>query len=352
MTAAQALPRRSLPGRWLKSLGRVLLASIGLVFRVLIITWATLAIYYSNLPWPWLRLALAAAFLAFGVWALWRTRRRRVAWIFAALFVGVVVWWSFIPPSHDRPWRPEVAVMPRAIIDGDRVRFTGFRNFYYRSRDDFTPRYEEREVQISHLTGVDFYVSYWKIGPVSHTLLSFIFDNAPPVSISIETRPEVGEGFDPIGSLFKQFELIYLVGDERDIVRVRTDYRDEDVFLYRINTSPEDARRLFMIYLQRINELADRPEFYHLLTNSCTINIVRYANAAGRVGRWDFRHFLNGFIDGYLYNSGRLDSPLPFDELRRRSWINDAARAAGNADDFSERIRTALPTMQPDRSLQ
>ena len=352
MTVAQSLPRRSLPGRWLKFLGRMLLAPIGFVLKVSIIAWATLAIYYSNLPWSWLRLTLAAAFLAFGVWAFWLTRRRRMSWISAGLFVGVLVWWSFIAPSHDRPWRPEVAVMPRAIIDGDRVRFTGFRNFYYRSRDDFTPRYEEREVQISHLTGVDFYVSYWKIGPVSHTLLSFIFDNAPPVSISIETRPEVGEGFDPIGSLFKQFELIYLVGDERDIVRVRTDYRDEDVFLYRINTSPEDARRLFMIYLQRINELADRPEFYHLLTNSCTINIVRYANAAGRVGRWDFRHFLNGFIDGYLYNSGRLNSPLPFDELRRRSWINDAARAAGNADDFSERIRAALPTMRPDRSLQ
>ena len=121
--------------------------------------------------------------------------------------------------------------------------------------------------------------------------MSFIFDNAPPLSISIETRPEVGEGFAPIASLFKQFELIYVVGDERDIVRVRTNYRDEEVYLYRIKTSPENARRLFLVYLERINELADQPEFYHLLSNSCTINIVRYANAAGRVGRFDFRHF-------------------------------------------------------------
>lgn len=237
--------------------------------------------------------------------------------------------------------------MPRAIIDGDHVRFTGYRNFEYRSRDDFTPRYEEREVQISHLVGVDFFVSYWKIGPVSHTFVSFIFDNAPPVTISIETRPEIGEGFDPLASLFKQFELIYVVGDERDIVRVRTDHRDEDVFLYRINTSPEDARRLFMVYLQRINQLADRPEFYHLLSNSCTINIIRYANAAGRVGGYDFRHFLNGFIDGYLYDSGRLNSTLPFEELRQRSWINDNARDAGDADDFSQKIRASLPTTRP-----
>ena len=347
MTTAAPRSANDRAGGLLHRLGRLFLAAVGFVLRIVLVAWATLAIFYSSLPGTWLRAALAVVFLAFSVWALWLTRRPHMTWAFAALFVVVAVGWSFIAPSHDRPWRPEVAVMPRAIIAGDRVRLTGFRNFEYRSRDDFTPRYEEREVQLSHLTGVDFFVSYWKIGPVSHTFVSFVFDNASPVSISIETRPEVGEGFDPIASLFKQFELIYVVGAERDIVRVRTNYRDEDVFMYRIATSPEDARRLFLVYLQRINELADRPEFYHLLTNSCTINIVRYANASGRQGSFDFRHLLNGFIDGYLYNSGRLDSTLPFDELRRRSWINDAARAAGNADDFPKRIRASLPTIHP-----
>jgi hypothetical protein len=328
-------------------IGRWLLAAIRLVVLVVLVGWGTLAIYYSGLPWPWLRLALAAAFLAFGVWALWLTWRPFMSWAFAGLFALLLVAWSFITPSHDRPWRPEVAVMPRAFVEGDRVRFTGFRNFEYRSLDDFTPRYEEREVQLSHLTGVDFYISYWRKGPVAHTFVSFIFDNAPPVSISIETRPEVGEGFDPLGSMFRQFELIYVVGDERDIVRVRTNYRDEDVFLYRVNASPEAARRLFMVYLERINELADRPEFYHLLSNSCTINIVRYANVAGRTGGFDFRHLLNGFIDGYLYASGRLTSTLPFDELRRRSWINEVARAAGPAEEFWQKVRASLPTTRP-----
>jgi hypothetical protein len=257
----------------------------------------------------------------------------------------VVVWWASISPSHHRPWRPEVAVMPRAVIDGDRVRLTGVRNFDYRSRNDFTVRYEEREVRLSHLTGLDFYVSYFSEGPVAHTFLSFIFDNAPPLSISIETRPEVGEGFAPIASLFKQFELIYVVGDERDLVGVRTNHRREAVYLYRLNSSADDARRLLLIYLTRINELADRPEFYHLLTNSCTINIIRYANAAGRVGRFDVRHLLNGLIDSYLYHSGRVDTTMPFDELRRRSQINEAAEAADGAPDFSERIRASLPTM-------
>jgi hypothetical protein len=324
-----------------------LIAIIGFLCRVLLLAWATLAIYYSNLPWGWLRLSLAVAFLAFGIWALWLTRRRGMFPGFAGLFLCVLVWWICISPSENRPWRPEVSVMPRATIDGDRVRITGFRNSEYRSRDDFTVRYEEREFLISHLASVDFFVSYWKPGPVGHTFLSFNFDNALPACISIETRPEKGEGFNPIASLFKQFELIYVVGDERDIVGVRTNHRKEDVFLYHILTSPENARRLFLVYIDRINKLADHPEFYNLLSNSCTINIVRYANAAGRTGRFDIRHLLNGFIDGYIYNAGLVDNTLPFDELRRRSRINEAALAADDAPDFSQRIRASLPLPRP-----
>jgi hypothetical protein len=315
------------------------------LLRFLLIAWGTLAIYYSNLPSAGLRLVSAAAFAGFAVWACWISPRRGMSAAFFVLFAGVVVWWISISPSHHRPWRPEVAVMPRADIDGDRVRITGVRNFDYRSVDDFTVRYEEREIGLSHLTALDFFVSYWTEGLIGHTFLSFIFDNAPPLSISIETRPEVGEGFAPIGSLFKQFELIYVVGDERDIVRVRTNYRKEAVYLYRLNTSPENARRLLLIYLARINELADRPEFYHLLSNSCTINIVRYANAAGRTGRFDIRHLFNGLVDSYLYHSGRVDTTLPFEELRRRSLINERAQAADDAPDFSQRIRMSLPTI-------
>ena len=318
---------------------------VGFLCRIVLVTWAVLAIYYSNLPWAGLRMALAGAFAAFAIWALWFSRQRRMSVVFLVMFFGVVAWWIAIPPSHNRNWRPEVAVMPRAVIDGDRVRLTGVRNFDYRSRNDFTVRYEEREVSLSHLIALDFYVSYFTEGPVGHTFVSFIFDNAPPLAISIETRPEVGEGFAPVASLFKQFELIYVVGEERDVVGVRTNHRREPVYLYRLNASADDARRLLLVYLTRINELADQPEFYHLLTNSCTINIVRYANAAGRSGRFDIRHLLNGLIDSYLYHSGRIDTTLPFDELRRRSLINEAAQAADGAADFSQRIRASLPTV-------
>ena len=322
-----------------------LIAVAGFLCLAVPLAWATLALYYSNLPWSGVRIALAAAFAAFAIWALWFSHQRRMSVLAVVLFFGVVAWWISIPPSHDRNWRPEVAVMPRATIDGDHVHLTGVRNFQYRSRNDFTVGYQERDVLLSHLVALDFYVSYFMPGPVGHTFVSFIFDNSPPLSISIETRPEIGESFAPVASMFKQFELIYVVGDERDLVGVRANYRHEAVYLYRLNTSPDDARRLLEIYLARINELADRPEFYHLLTNSCTINIVRYANAAGRVGRLDVRHLLNGLVDGYLYYSGRIDTTLPFEELRQRSQINEAAQAADGAPDFSQRIRASLPTM-------
>ena len=324
-----------------------LIAGIKLVVQIVVITWTTLAIYFSNLPWPALRLGLAVALAAFAIWAFWLSRRRRMPAVAIALVLGVVAWWLTIAPSGDRNWRPEVAVMPRAFIEGDHVRITGVRNFDYRSRNDFTVHYEEREVDLSHLTGLDFFVSYWREGPVAHTFVSFIFDNAAPLSISIETRPEVGRGFEPVASMFKQFELIYVVGEERDLVGVRAIHRRETVYLYQLNTSLADARRLLLVYLARINELADRPEFYNLLTNSCTINIIRYANAAGRQGRFDIRHLFNGLIDSYLYHSGRVDTTLPFDELRRRSLINEDAKAAGGAPEpeFSQRIRASLPTI-------
>jgi len=328
------------PFVWLWTGLRILLQS-------LLLAWTTLAVYWSRLPWPWLRLGLAVAVAAYGIYALWWKRSLRSRIVFFGLVVVVIACFMSIQPTHDGPWRTDVAVMPRAVMDGDRVVLKDVRNFDYRTATDFTVRYEERQVQLSHLTSLDFYVSYWMPGPVAHTFVSFNFDNAPPVSISIEARPEPGGGFEPISSMFKQFGLIYVVADERDVVRIRTNIRHEDVYLYRIVTSSENARQLFLIYLERINQLADRAEFYHLLSNNCTLNIVRYARMVGKPANFDIRFLLNGYSDRALYRAGFLDPTLPLQELRRRSHINAAAQAADDAADFSQRIRAGLPLMQP-----
>ena len=346
MRSTESPSKKSLKSWLVKPLGW-LLTTFKFLIRFVPLIWATAAIYWSNLPWRWARLVLALAFLAFGIYALWVKPHLRTLMVFAGLFLVVFAWYLSIRPSHNRNWRPEVAVMPRAVIDGDRVLLKNIRNFDYRTTDNFTVRYEDREVLLSHLTSVDFFVSYWMPGPVSHTFVSFNFDNAAPVSISIEARPEVGRGFEPIASIFKQFGLIYVVADERDVVRVRTNFRGENVYLYRIQTSPERARQLFLVYLDRINQLADRPEFYQLLSNSCTINIVRYARVTGKMQDFDIRFWLNGFADRGLYRARLLNPALAFAELRRRSWIDASARAADDAADFSQRIRASLPLGQP-----
>jgi hypothetical protein len=312
-------------------------------FCLCFVVWGTLAVYWSNLPWPQVRLALAIIFFLLGGWALWvkRTRRSRVA--FAVLYLAVLTWWLAIPASNYRNWRREVAVPPRAIVNGDRITITGVRDFNFRSRHDFTERRENREVVLSELVGADLLLSFWATGPVGHTFISFIFKDSPPLTISIETRPEIGEGFMPIASMFKQLELIYVVGSEHDLIGHRVVHRNEEMYLFRLQASPESLRKLFMVYVERINELADEPEWYHLLVNSCTINIIRYASAVGRPGGFNIRHLLNGFISGYLYNTGYVDTSLPHDEFRARSNITEAVRDAYGDPDFSNRIRRGLP---------
>jgi hypothetical protein len=330
---------------WLLRLPALLARAVVALVLGLAVAWGSFALYFLPLPWAPLRIGLALAFAVFAVWALWVTRRPRMRWLLAALYGALLVGWGFVSPSHDREWRPDVAVMPRAVIDGNNVRIAGVRDFDYRSRDDFTPRYVEREVQLSHLVGLDFYISYWMPGPVGHTFVSFMFDNAPPLNVSIETRPEVHEGFSPLKSLFKQYELIYVVGEERDIVGVRTNFRDEDVYLFRLRVSAEAARRLFMVYLTRINQLYDRPEFYHLLSNSCTVNIVRHANLAGRTGDFDFRHLLNGWVDRYFYDARLLNTSFSFQELRRRSRVDPSVPTSAGVEEFAQRIRENIPGM-------
>src|SRR5690606_35164373 len=170
------LPR---PLRWLAGIaGSLLLA------------WMVLAIGFAPLPWPGLRWVLAAAFALLAFPALWRSRRR---WHIAVLALAVLAWcaaWASISPSHDWDWRPGTAVMPRVQITRGRVVIHDYRNFEYRSVDDFTPRWETRELSLSKLQRLDFHVSYWRPGPVAHTFVSFVFEDADPVVVSIETRAE------------------------------------------------------------------------------------------------------------------------------------------------------------------
>ncbi len=330
---------------WLGLLGLVLAAMTG---------WGVLAIYYSDIASTPLRAGFAGAFgltgattLASLVFARWRWRALAG---FVAVFAVLVAWWSTIAPSNDRDWRSEEAVLPFATFDGDWVTVHNIRNFDYRSETDFNPAYYDRTFDLRALNSVDLISAYWMGPTIAHVFLSFGFAGGDHLAISIEARKERGEGYSSIKGFFKQYELYYVVADERDVIRVRTNYRQdppEDVYLYRLHGSTGNARRLFLEYLKKINALKAQPEFYHTLTTNCTGNIWLHSRVNPGHPPLSWKILLSGYVPEYLYEVGRLDTGLPFAELRQRAQINAQARAADGAGDFSRWIREGLPDAAP-----
>jgi Domain of unknown function (DUF4105) len=328
---------------------RRVLRAAGLACLALLVAamtlWATLAIYYSDLSGERLRLGLAGAF-ALGTLAafLFLPNRRRTLLGFFAVFAVVLFWWLSIEPSNGRDWQAEVAVLPYATQDGDRVTLHNVRNFDYRTEQDFAPQYEDRTFDLSALDAVDLIAVYWAGDAIAHIMVSFGFAGEH-VAFSIETRKEKGEAYSPLAGFFQKYELIYVVGDERDLIRVRSNYRrpQERVYLYRTRMNPANGRRLFLEYIMKINQLRERPEFYNTLTTNCTTDVWSLARAMSDQVPIDWRVLLSGYFPEYAYDLGSLDTSMPFPELKARSLINDEAQAADQDPDFSRRIRADLP---------
>ena len=244
----------------------------------------------------------------------------------------MLLWWLSIEPSNARDWQTEVAVLPYATQDGDLVTLHNVRNFDYRTEQDFAPRYDERTFDLRQLDAVDLLAVYWAGDAIAHVMVSFGFAG-DHVAFSIETRKEKGETYSSIAGFFKRYELIYVVGDERDLIRVRTDYRrpEELVYLYRTRARPENARRLFLEYVDKINQLNERPDFYNTLTTNCTTDVWSLVRALTGQLPLDWRVLLSGYFPEYVYELGSLDASMPFAELKARSLINDKAHAADRA---------------------
>lgn len=313
---------------------------VGILCFALLLTWGTLAVYWSNVPWFPVRVVLAAALAAGGLCAMFVANTNRWLWVFAGAFAIVVIWWVSMQPPSEGNWQQEFSVKPRVEVDGDRVRILGYRDFSYESLTTFTPRFNEREVSLNDLDTLDLFFSYWEPdGLMAHTFVSFGFRDQPPVCVSIEARREEGQCYSPLASCFKQYPLIYIVGSERDIVGVRTNHRNEQVFRYRVQAPPEVIQRFFLTYVDEINRLAERPRWYHLLRSNCTSNIVRHARSDLGAKRFDIRLLLNGYADRFAYDRGVLDTSVPFAELRRRARIDPVPTAINDPADFSAYIR-------------
>jgi hypothetical protein len=314
-------------------------------------TWAVLAIFYSGVPNEIARIVLAGVFAVLSLAAviclgIGRWRWRALA-AYLLLFAVLVMWWEGSEPSNQGDWQADVAMLPWAEVRGDTVTMHNIRNFTYRSEFDYTPAYYDKSFDLSKLEGVDVVAVYWMGPAVAHVFLSFAFAGGEHLAVSIETRKQKGQAYSTLAGFFRQYTLMYIVADERDVIGLRTNYRrdpPEQVYLYRTKGSLEAGQRLFLQYVRQINRLKDTPEFYNSLTTNCTTSIWRdsFVNAGHLPLSWKI--LASGYVPEYLFENGRLETGgLTFAELQQQAHINARAQAAGITADFSRLIRQAEP---------
>jgi uncharacterized protein DUF4105 len=322
-----------------------LLATLALsVVVVAAVAWAALALWIDG-PSSRVIAGLLATGLVLASILLAVLVRPLLRGLIVALFPVIVValWWTSIPPSNTRDWAPDVARQARATFDGSRVTIQNVRNFSYRSESDYDQHWETRIYDLDAIRGVDLFLSFWGPTQIAHTIVSWDFGGGQHLAISIETRKQKGESYSALRGFFRQYELYYVVADERDLVGQRTNYRGEQVYLYRMRVSAEQARALLVDYLDEVNQLADHPQWYNALTQNCTTTIRGHAYNIGAGGALDWRLLANGHLDELLYERGQIDTNLPFADLKARSDITEKAKAADDSADFSTKIRQGLP---------
>ncbi|HMN71858.1 MAG TPA: DUF4105 domain-containing protein [Rhodoblastus sp.] len=327
----------------LSAAGRLLLVAVAAAPAG---AWASLALWYRAPAPDWLR-ALAAglvALLALGgaLFFLFRKRWKPLA-LFGAVFLGLLAWWSTIAPPASADFAPDVARQTTGKLDGDLLTLTDIRDFDWRSDSDFTERWTTRAYDLKKLRTLDLFLSYWAGPAMAHVIVSFGFEGGDQVAWSVEVKRLKGGEFSPLADLFKTDPLAIVAATERDVVRVRSNVRDEDVQLYRLDVYPQTMRALLLQYVQDANALAQEPQFYNSLTTNCTTTVAGLVKAMGKPVPLDWRLIVNGYLPEYLSENDMLTKSVPLAEVKRLSHIAVRAKAAGDAPDFSQRIRVGAP---------
>ncbi len=334
--------RKTLPVQRLSHLVLRIAASLALL---LAITWAAAALWIDGPESRALAGTLAGGVVVASALAAALVR----PWWHAAVavfvpFAVVFAWWLTLAPSNDRDWQSDVARLPLATIDGSKLTIRNVRSFQYRDERDFTEHWETRTYDLDALVGVDIFISFWGPTLYGHTIASWEFADGRHLAISIETRKEKGEEYSAVHGFFRQFELYYVVADERDVIALRTNHRGETVQLYRTIASPEGDRALLLDYVREMNALADNPRWYNALSHNCTTTIWRHAKAVGSDHPFEWQLLANGYLVDLAYERGTVDTSIGLDELKRRSDITARALAAGDGEGFSKAIREGLPS--------
>jgi hypothetical protein len=308
--------------------------------------WSVLVLLYSPALPPSIRTPVAGVVGALLLISFFRWRYRRWLRITTlVIFAAVGGLWTSLSPSNDRAWTQDVARTPWGEVHGDEVIVHNVRNFTYRTDEDYDVRYEDRTVRLSDLSEVDILVTYWGSKPIAHIMVSFGFGDDQFLAVSIETRKELGESYSAVNGFFRNYELAYVVADERDVVALRTNYRnpEEQVYALRTQIALENGRKLFLDYIHSMNKLRQHPRFYNTLTTNCTTQVLRHVWAFGSDARYNWQILLSGYVPEYLYENDTLMPGMSLDEVMRRSLVNEKAHAVPLDENFSKAIRESVP---------
>jgi hypothetical protein len=324
-----------------------------IVMVSLLTGWGALALWYQTPAGGMLRSLILSLWMAFAVAILvllWQRQLALGTFGFAVAFGALLLWWRGLKPSNDRNWADDVAEMTTGTVEANRVTLHNVRNFDWRSDTDYTQRWETRSYDLLCLNSVDMILSYWTGKAIAHVLMSFGFDDGNHVVFSVEVRRTKSEGFSEIGGFFKEFELSVLAADERDVIRVRTNVRGEDDFLYRIRAPVSAMRSLFLAYVDQANTLVRAPRFYNTLSVNCTTLVYHMMRHTVGYLPLDYRLLLSGYLPEYVYNVGGLDARYTLKELRAFGRITDRAKKSDHSGTFSADIRQGVPGTEPVES--
>jgi hypothetical protein len=308
--------------------------------------WVCFALWYQSSPTP------AVKMLCVGLWIIFSLTMLIAVFNgqallgiigFSAVFAVMVAWWTSLRPTNDHLWADDVAQMTTGVVEGNWVTLHNVRNFDWRTVDDYTQRWETRTYDLERLTSVDMIMSYWTGPAIAHMLISFGFDDGAQVVFSVEIRRQKTQKFSEVGGFFKEFELSVIAADERDVIRLRTNVRGEDDYLYRLQLPKTAIRSLFLAYVGEANSLIDTPRFYNTISVNCTTLVYQMMKRIVGHLPLDYRLLFSGYLPEYVHSVGGLDSRYTLAELRRRGHITERALQSDRSDSFSADIRRGLP---------
>ncbi|NOR71864.1 MAG: DUF4105 domain-containing protein [Methylomarinum sp.] len=335
-----------------------MIKKVGRFFKILLLllwlmgstTWAALAVNFGDSNSSTAQLIISITVALIGLITIvsllfvssWR---KRLLLVHAVIFLMVLLWWLNIQPANDRLWQADVSKLTHASVEGDLVTVHNIRNFSYHSEFDYKADYYDKTFDLNKLEGVALFAVYWMGPAIAHIIMSFDFGEHNHLAVSIEARKEAGEGYSTLKGFFRQYELIYIVADERDVIGLRTHYRKdppEQVYRYRPKAPKENARRLFLEYIDSINALYKAPAFYNTLLANCTSVIWLHTRVNPGHLPLSWKILLSGYVPEYLYESGRLDQQVSFTKLKDQAYINPLVEKQLISELFSSAIRPKI----------